>query len=214
VTLDPRAARVHKALDHGQLAHALRLATDFVEQEELAQDRGPHFADAHGLKGIVHFQLGDWPAALPHFHTNATVRPTRAGWFRVSLCAALARQPGTCEQAFASAMSTQPRDKAEASLTEAFMRYDLLQALVNTGQYALAFEHLSFLRRAYVARDSTSPDQLLKAGLPVLAHTLQQAERLFRMWSEVDGPKWFSSLAVQLDQLGAMQCEDAIRRLS
>lgn len=210
---DPRAARIHTALDQGQLAHALRLATEFVDQEELAEDRGPQFAEAHGLKGIVHFQLGDWPAALPHFRHNATEHPTRAGWFRVSLCSALAREPASCEAAFQQACSTEPRDREEASLTEPFMRFDLLQALVGVGNHTMAFGHLEALRAAYAGRQSTSPDLLLKAGMPVLAHTLQQSERLFRMWPAVDGKEWLRAFGTELDELGQMQVADSIQRL-
>lgn len=152
----------HTALE---MAWASYHAGDF--EAVLSQLEGELPIETHlKVKGLAHFQLGQYTAAQKELHAFALQTDAALDWFSLSTTAAMAGDQDLALKAFAHCKSKYAGSEAEKTLSLPLLHWYFLKAMVTAGFSGSVADEFSFLVQAFEVAKITDAHYLATRGLP------------------------------------------------
>lgn len=118
------------------------------------------------LKGLAHFQLGQYQAAQTSLHAFAKQTDAPLDWFSLSTTAAMAGQAALALEAFGHCKGKYPGSDAEKTLSLPLLHWYFLKAMVTAGFSSQLEPVLEFLVESFELAKITDSHYLSSRGLP------------------------------------------------
>ena len=153
------------------------------------------------IKGLAHFQMGEYDKALDALQAYAQTTDAALDWFSLSTTAAMAKQPSLALEAFNQCIAKYPNSEPAPALSLPLLHWYFLKAMLSAGFGGQVGDKLVFLVDCYIQAKITDAHYLTTRGLPdwedflevfwPLRETLSKEDSealLYRLREGVDAP--------------------------
>ena len=170
-------------------------------------------ADAARTAGLELFYTGDYGPAAAHLRRVVDITNAPDDWFNLCTAATMAGDVSAGASALERALARLGEAGATTGLGMPKMRFYFAQALVHQGAWDRALEQILALRPIYERLKITDDTFLYLRGVPLLAHTIELALKVFAAL----GPRfaaraWLLDFASRVDDEGAAYLREATSR--